>query len=136
MNFLRTLFSKLSECHLLDLSTVGTPSGTTFSDGRHILLRSRFPVVAVSFTSIADNTSPMASSMWYCTVAALWLPGTSAARKYLSMRMNQRSTSEDCVSASGGIIQSGFSEILPCSPILALPGALSIIHDTGIMLIR
>ncbi|KRX74997.1 hypothetical protein T06_715 [Trichinella sp. T6] len=59
-----------------------------------------------------------------------------AARKYLSMRMKQRSTSEDCVSASGGIIQSGFSEILPCSPILALPGALSIIHDTGIMLIR
>ncbi|KRZ65162.1 hypothetical protein T08_14427 [Trichinella sp. T8] len=37
----------------------------------------------------------MASSIWYCTIAALRLSGTSAARKYLSMRMNHRSTSED-----------------------------------------
>ncbi|KRX34207.1 hypothetical protein T05_14744 [Trichinella murrelli] len=65
----------------------------------------------------------MASSIWYCSIAALRLSGTSAARKYLSMRRNHRTTSEDRVSASGGIIQRGFSDILPRSPIVAPSGA-------------
>ncbi|KRZ83345.1 hypothetical protein T08_7900 [Trichinella sp. T8] len=78
----------------------------------------------------------MASSIWYCTIAALRLSGTSAAQKYLSMRMNHRSTSEDRVSASGGIIQRGFSDILPRSPIVAPSGARFIrdIYDTESLL--
>ncbi|KRZ82055.1 hypothetical protein T08_8871 [Trichinella sp. T8] len=76
----------------------------------------------------------MASSIWYCTIAALRLSGTSAARKYLSMRMNHRSTSEDRVSASGGIIQRGFSDILLRSPFVAPSDARFIrtIYDTEV----
>ncbi|KRX78993.1 hypothetical protein T06_7927 [Trichinella sp. T6] len=62
------------------------------------------------------------------------LSGTSAARKYLSKRMNHRSTSKDRVSASGGIIQRGFSDILPRSPTVAPSGArfILIIYDTEV----
>ncbi|XP_003374254.1 hypothetical protein Tsp_09608 [Trichinella spiralis] len=71
----------------------------------------------------------MDSSMWYCTIAALRLSGTSAAQKYLSLRLNQRSASEDNVSASIEIIQCEFSEMLPRSPIPLVLFILSIIHD-------
>ncbi|OUC48106.1 hypothetical protein D917_06417 [Trichinella nativa] len=71
----------------------------------------------------------MASSMWYCTIEALRLSGTSAAQIYLSMRINQRSTSGDSVSASIEIIQCEFSEMLPRSPIPLVLYILPIIHD-------